>query len=560
VSSFQVTANSNFLQKTHGFANSQPTTIWCWFRFNALSGGFQTVWSCDNATSNFMPTLEWDGSALRTTTIATNIGDSLGSAIAGRWYFAAIVMNGTSTPALTYFGADGMNLTTVTAAANFAGFGGTTIVIYNETANDQPMNGQIRDFGIAKRAMSPSEINAVYRRQLDQRPPVGDLWTWLPMIDYLRPGIDQSGARNDWTLTGIMARRVETPAAEELRLVPRLLAFARAALSGGGTNTPMTISVTQAQALTMARQVGLPRSATETQTRSRIVAIARSIVGANTATATAAKALPRSAAVTQVQLGSAAEARGLVRTIVATASQLAGRIVGVGLPRAATQAQAGGRAVGVGVARAGGETQTPTIKSRGIGWVVAAAATQALAMVRNIGRALAITSTATPSAQEVQGGGGTHNVNASATQVQTPTVRRAVARAIAAVAAGTPTAAKALARSVAATAAQAPSRKVGVGAARATGATGSPAMARKVAPAAKQATQAATPSRGIGRYMTLAATVSQAGSATYAHATLFVGQVLSGLAAKLHLSSLAGRLRSSTLTPRATLRSTLTRK
>ena len=96
----QSTSNANYLSRTTGFANADPTTIALWCRFDALAAQFYTVWDHGNSV-NFTPQLAASGTdfGLSTGDFGGNI-ISLGTIVASTYYWVAAVFNGTANPAI----------------------------------------------------------------------------------------------------------------------------------------------------------------------------------------------------------------------------------------------------------------------------------------------------------------------------------------------------------------------------------------------------------------------------------------------------------------------------
>lgn len=283
--------------------------------------------------------------------------------------------------------------------------------------------------------------------------------------------------------------------------------------AGGGTDTPMTISATQAQTATRQRALNIPRAATQAQTPSRVRALARALSAtiAQTPVATKVRNLlsvlsvvialtvsrlrnvgfTRGATVTQTT-GSAptiagdfaftatqtqtptrtravapvaksatvtatpSRLRDLARAISATVSQTASMIKGQGFFRtlSATQTQTASRVRELGIVRAATQTQTQTV-ARAVGRAFTYVATQTLTRVRAVARVLSGVNTETPSADVAQGSG---SMTVSVVVTQTVTTVRALGRAVLTGQVQTPTRLRAVSKvAIAATQTQTPS-------------------------------------------------------------------------------------------------------
>ena len=211
--------------------------------------------------------------------------------------------------------------------------------------------------------------------------------------------------------------------------------------TAGGTNTPMTVSVTQTQTPSLIRGVGATKSLTETQTPSFIRALARSLSLTSTQTPSATKNLARAAAIS------------------ATSTQAPSIAKNVGRPVSLTQTQTPTRgAFALGLVRSLAQTQAVTL-IRGLGRNVSATQLQTISLVRAIART--ISATETQSIIFIKGLA--HFVNVNATQTQTIAIVRAIGRTISRTQTQTPTVGpRALSRLVSAVQAQAVTLQRGI--------------------------------------------------------------------------------------------------
>ena len=307
--------------------------------------------------------------------------------------------------------------------------------------------------------------------------------------------------------------------------------FLRLRAAAGGTTTPITISVTQvqvptrarqvsrtltitaAQALAFLRQVLRTRSATAVQVpvRSRQVArtrtvtqtqvlgsapvttgVASTLTVTQTQVATRTRAVGRTVSVTATQAPS--RARSLARSLAATASQVLAAVSGFLYTRtvSATALQVLSRARSLGLVRSVTQAQVVAAPGRILNRALLVVALQVLSRTRALARLLNVTSVSAPDQSHI-GGGGPTPITISATAAQITSTVRSIARSVTATQAQTPTKTKAFPRVLNATTSQAPSFVKGF------------AYLRTVSVTAVQ-----VPTRGMIRVVTIA--VSQAQS------------------------------------------------
>lgn len=236
---------------------------------------------------------------------------------------------------------------------------------------------------------------------------------------------------------------------------------------GGGTNTPVTISATQAQTVSFSRGAGRGRNTTQVQTPTRTRAAARPRNATAVQTATRLRAVaPIAKSVTNAQTGSMTKGQGYFKTLTATIAQTVVLSRALGVRRSLTQTQTLVRAVAIARALSAVETQSKAIaraiatrravtgaqaaslakatnrlltltvtitqtagRSRALGRALAVTANQTLTRVRALAKALNVTNAETPSVQVVPSSGAiNYPMTLSATVSQTIALARACAR------------------------------------------------------------------------------------------------------------------------------------
>lgn len=209
--SAQSAANTAYLSRTTGFTDEQPTTIACWFRFSVLTAGvWYTIW--DHGGGVFQPQLSRSAD---TGSVELSAGGSTAlivSPVINTWYFVASVFNGTSTPATNYVGTAGGALSTITNGANFDGWGGTVMTIYNEVDHDQTLNGQMVSLKIwngTGGALSADEVANEYLKFQPSKTTA--LYCALPLLGVTNAGVDMSGNGHDFTAAGTLTTQRTMP-------------------------------------------------------------------------------------------------------------------------------------------------------------------------------------------------------------------------------------------------------------------------------------------------------------------------------------------------------------
>lgn len=206
--SVQVTADSNYLTRTTGWASSDPFTISLWLRTTA-NANFRVYW--DHGDGGNFPELYSDSGG--NLILLDGGGDiTLATIAANTWYYVAAVFNGTSNHVKAYFGSGGA-LTETTGAGNFGGLGGTNLRFFNSNSNVEQINGQLAHAKIWRGTggnLSADEIANEYLR--GQPSKTSALYSWLPLLNVSSPGVDMSGNGNDFTVTGAPADSRVQPA------------------------------------------------------------------------------------------------------------------------------------------------------------------------------------------------------------------------------------------------------------------------------------------------------------------------------------------------------------
>ncbi len=180
--------------------------------------------------------------------------------------------------------------------------------------------------------------------------------------------------------------------------------------TGGGTNTPKTITTTQTQTAAIARLLGLNKSGNETQspTASRAASIGK--IASQTQTPTRARTVtPGAKTAMQTQTPSLIKGAGAFKTISVVSTSIASLSKSVNAARTFVVNQ----------------TQTPTI-GRAYNVTRSVVATQVPSRLRAIARAFVGLVTQTPSA--TKGQGAQYSVEIATTQTQTPIASRNVTR------------------------------------------------------------------------------------------------------------------------------------
>lgn len=203
------TANTAYLDRTTGWADSDPVTIAVWFRLNNVTGS-KTIWDHGSGAA-FSPQLWASGNQL-TMTSKSGVNDAIHSVSANTWYFCACVFNGTSSVITMYFGNNGGALITDTSSVNFGGFTGTVLTLYNELNHDQTLTGRLTNCKIWKGTNGALSADEILNEYLKFQPSKTDsLYAVLPLLNATNPQIDMSGNGNDFTAHGAPATQREMP-------------------------------------------------------------------------------------------------------------------------------------------------------------------------------------------------------------------------------------------------------------------------------------------------------------------------------------------------------------
>lgn len=208
--------NSDYLTGTI-LSGANPLTVACWFKVDALpgTGGFQGVWSCDDNATNFtQPYIDNPaGTARIMHGFSHGFGDQLilSAPTANTWYGIISVIN-PGTPSVVYLstaGAVPIKVTDTTPTPNAGNFPSTSIVITNESAHDETLNGDIALFMVWDRLLSEQEA----RRQLTQWQPISKnkLRYFLPLLKKGAPERPRDGFGLLLTQTGALGWSSQTP-------------------------------------------------------------------------------------------------------------------------------------------------------------------------------------------------------------------------------------------------------------------------------------------------------------------------------------------------------------
>jgi hypothetical protein len=198
------TSNSDYLT---GPGLSTSGTVVCWFKVDALPAvnGYQSPWSIDNNTSSWIQPFFWNNAG------ANQIGQGfahtggdvtlLSGPSAGTWYFLAslVTLGGNS---VCYIGTAGGTLTKVTDSIGLTpgSMPSANIVLGNEVAADQMLNGDLAGVIIYSRLLTDAEV----RQQFTQLGPVSTngLLAYLPFTTSANPGTNRMGSSGNFTVTG----------------------------------------------------------------------------------------------------------------------------------------------------------------------------------------------------------------------------------------------------------------------------------------------------------------------------------------------------------------------
>lgn len=395
-----------------------------WVKFQAVPTGNQSLFAVDNGSSEITLFGAAEGTVDWYSTGTGNVVPVM-TAITGWTYFGFRVSSVAANGITTVTRNAGSNIfTTVLSDGIGAGVTPTTIRIASDFSS-QTANATFAGWKIWTAALTDQELRNESTRLAPWRN--RQVYSFSDMRSVAGGGKDRYG-QNKFTVAGTFVLGASLPPVPELfnhRPMPILSA-------GGGTNTPMTLTVNQAQSLSFVRGLGVIRSTTETQTRTLVRAVARSLSSTSAQTPSFARALATSRSVTSSSTPSFAKA--------------------VGLARAATSAATSSLARGVGLVRAATETQSGAIV-RACSRALSATITQTASMTRALGIRKLVSAVASVAVQL----GGATLMTLTATITQTASMTRQISRALSATSAQTPSFIRAIARTLSRSASQTPS-------------------------------------------------------------------------------------------------------
>lgn len=230
MSSVDSSANANCLTITTGWASTDQLLIACTLRANAL-GSFQSVWDHGDNGPNYTPQLFFDPSQGTNALVVTTVGTQQAitqpdkqmmidaAPTAGLWYDVVTILSGTAVAPVSFYRTNGGGVVRVLQNSVFSGLTGTVLTIFDELAQDQTSNGQIREFVIGRSTTMPfTQQHAEYllRKPLGEIPNIPNLWGYYPLDRHQQPGIERSGkSGRNLTVTGAaLTTRINTPPRE----------------------------------------------------------------------------------------------------------------------------------------------------------------------------------------------------------------------------------------------------------------------------------------------------------------------------------------------------------
>lgn len=201
----RATTNSDYLS---GTVVQSPITVMTWFRVSAL-GAFLSPWSIDNNTSFLGPYIDTSNNLAHG--FAHGGGDPLvlaGIAVNTWYWMATVYQSGVS--GVVFIGTKSGELVGVTDGFGNAGsLPGTSLFVFNESALDQTLNGDVADFMYYDRALSEQEIRAQHGnpKPLSRN----KLRFWLPLRTKGAPERPCAGFGLPFTHTGSLGWSSQVP-------------------------------------------------------------------------------------------------------------------------------------------------------------------------------------------------------------------------------------------------------------------------------------------------------------------------------------------------------------
>jgi len=485
--------------------SSYPTTITIclWARWNATpTNSYNSPIIFFDNNSIFGPLIYHDKNVNASSTIVSAQGAGAGLTTlidpGLAWCFYAMRSNlvnlGAGTAFAKLIGQPFTSLSITNAAAPMG-----NLSFFDEFLKDTPANMTFAYVKIWNELKSDDQIKteSIQGAPVDTR----NLFAYYPGRSIFDPAIDVSGRKNNATKNGTFAISMFTPPVPEF-----IFGQSAGGVSFGGTDTPMTISVTQSGTASIAsRALGLGKSGTNSQTLTRILALARTRSVTQTASPSSTKSVPKTISATETQTSSiarnvgapksatetqtpsiASRAIGAVKS--GTETQTLARVLALGIVKSATETaspsgtksvpktisatetQTSSIARNVGASKSATETQAPTLVSKAVGAVKSATSAQTSSRIRSIG----VAKSAGESGGASVSMGGANSLTLSATISQSLSMIKAIARTTSVAAAQTETIAKAVARTLTKTATATPSTAKNVGTTRLSGGTQTP--------------------------------------------------------------------------------------
>lgn len=214
----QVTANGNYLSGAHNFGGGGAASIWYAFSLDALppDGGFATIWSIDDNSTfvqGFVENVLGTGVTKYGFMNGSGTEDLFATALAiNTWYWGCVTFSslaGVLTASAGYFGTFASALTKITSAVPpVSNYPSTDIFLFQESANDQVLNGELAGFGTVGRTLADAEIDWLYRRM---NPRVSPLSRFDLFQGGATAGTDLSGNAHNLAITGAIASSSRQP-------------------------------------------------------------------------------------------------------------------------------------------------------------------------------------------------------------------------------------------------------------------------------------------------------------------------------------------------------------